>query len=68
MMAVKVVKLEPGDNFTLIQQEILMLRDCVHPNIIAYQGSYLRCALVSLLFCIVCIARIAVLGTSRRQG
>lgn len=42
MSAIKVVKLEPGDNFTVIQQEILMMRDCVHQNIIAYHGSYLR--------------------------
>uniref|UniRef100_A0A914V3F8 non-specific serine/threonine protein kinase n=1 Tax=Plectus sambesii TaxID=2011161 RepID=A0A914V3F8_9BILA len=41
MSAIKVVKLEPGDNFTVIQQEILMMRDCVHQNIIAYHGSYL---------------------------
>lgn len=38
----KVVKLEAGDNFAVIQQEILMIRGCVHPNIIAYHGSYLR--------------------------
>uniref|UniRef100_A0A914LJQ9 non-specific serine/threonine protein kinase n=1 Tax=Meloidogyne incognita TaxID=6306 RepID=A0A914LJQ9_MELIC len=40
--AIKIVKLEHGDNFASIQQEVLMLRDCVHPNIIAYNGSYLR--------------------------
>ncbi|CAI4229773.1 unnamed protein product [Auanema sp. JU1783] len=40
--AVKVVKLEAGDNFAVIQQEILMIRECSHPNIIAYHGSYLR--------------------------
>ncbi|KAK0411293.1 hypothetical protein QR680_005585 [Steinernema hermaphroditum] len=42
LSAVKVVKLEAGDNFSIIQQEIMMLKDCVHPNIIAYHGSYLR--------------------------
>ncbi|KAF8386552.1 gck-2 [Pristionchus pacificus] len=42
LAAVKVVKLEAGDNFTVIQQEILVLRDCVHANIIAYNGSYLQ--------------------------
>ncbi|TKR86574.1 hypothetical protein L596_011143 [Steinernema carpocapsae] len=42
LSAVKVVKLEAGDNFSVIQQEIMMLKDCVHPNIIAYHGSYLR--------------------------
>uniref|UniRef100_A0A915ENN7 Mitogen-activated protein kinase kinase kinase kinase n=1 Tax=Ditylenchus dipsaci TaxID=166011 RepID=A0A915ENN7_9BILA len=42
LAAVKVVKLEAGDNFTAIQQEILVLMDCRHPNIISYYGSYLR--------------------------
>ncbi|CAF0899465.1 unnamed protein product [Brachionus calyciflorus] len=42
LAAIKVVKLEPGDDFTIVQQEIFMLRDCKHPNIIAYFGSYLR--------------------------
>ncbi|GMT11076.1 hypothetical protein PFISCL1PPCAC_2373, partial [Pristionchus fissidentatus] len=42
LAAVKVVKLEAGDNFAVIQQEILVLRDCVHANIIAYNGSYLQ--------------------------
>ncbi|XP_076249333.1 MAP4K3-like protein hppy isoform X2 [Calliopsis andreniformis] len=40
--AIKVIKLEPGDDFAIIQQEILMIKDCRHPNIIAYYGSYLR--------------------------
>ncbi|CAD6189617.1 unnamed protein product [Caenorhabditis auriculariae] len=40
--AVKVVKLEAGDNFAVIQQEILLIRECSHANIIAYHGSYLR--------------------------
>ncbi|XP_018917737.1 mitogen-activated protein kinase kinase kinase kinase 5 isoform X3 [Bemisia tabaci] len=40
--AIKVIKLEPDDDFSIIQQEILMMKDCVHPNIIAYFGSYLR--------------------------
>jgi serine/threonine protein kinase len=40
--AIKVIKLEPGDDFAIIQQEILMMKDCRHPNVIAYYGSYLR--------------------------
>ncbi|BES89047.1 mitogen-activated protein kinase kinase kinase kinase [Nesidiocoris tenuis] len=40
--AIKVIKLEPGDDFAIIQQEILMMKDCRHQNIIAYYGSYLR--------------------------
>lgn len=31
-----------GDDFGIIQQEIFMMKDCRHPNIIAYYGSYLR--------------------------
>lgn len=40
--AVKIIKLEPGDNFSIIQQEILMMKNCHHPNIVAFYGSYLR--------------------------
>uniref|UniRef100_A0A336MSM1 Mitogen-activated protein kinase kinase kinase kinase n=1 Tax=Culicoides sonorensis TaxID=179676 RepID=A0A336MSM1_CULSO len=40
--AIKVIKLEPGDDIQIIQQEILMMKDCRHPNIIMYYGSYLR--------------------------
>lgn len=40
--AIKVIKLEQGDDFSIIQQEILMMKDCRHPNIVAYFGSYLR--------------------------
>lgn len=42
MRALKVIKLEPGDDFNIIQQEILMMIQCSHPNIIAYFGSYLK--------------------------
>lgn len=31
-----------GDDFSIIQQEILMMQGCQHPNIIEYYGSYLR--------------------------
>jgi len=34
----------------VIQQEILMMRDCRHENIVAYFGSYLRYFLVLLQF------------------
>jgi serine/threonine protein kinase len=40
--AVKMVKLETGDNFAAIQQEIVMLKDCRHKNIISYYESYLN--------------------------
>ncbi|CAB3398972.1 unnamed protein product [Caenorhabditis bovis] len=42
LAAVKVVKLEAGDNFAVIQQEIMVIRACSHKNIIAYYGSYIR--------------------------
>ncbi|XP_053684534.1 mitogen-activated protein kinase kinase kinase kinase 3 isoform X1 [Sabethes cyaneus] len=42
LAAIKVIKLEPGDDIQIIQQEIVMMRDCRHPNIISYYGSYLR--------------------------
>lgn len=31
-----------GDDFAIIQQEIVMMKDCKHKNIVAYFGSYLR--------------------------
>uniref|UniRef100_A0A8C5WCD4 Mitogen-activated protein kinase kinase kinase kinase n=1 Tax=Leptobrachium leishanense TaxID=445787 RepID=A0A8C5WCD4_9ANUR len=41
LAAVKIIKLEPGDDFSLIQQEIVMVKECKHTNIVAYFGSYL---------------------------
>ncbi|KAJ7345318.1 hypothetical protein JRQ81_001268 [Phrynocephalus forsythii] len=41
LAAVKIIKLEPGDDFSLIQQEIYMVKECRHCNIVAYFGSYL---------------------------
>ncbi|KAK2707031.1 mitogen-activated protein kinase kinase kinase kinase 5-like isoform X2 [Artemia franciscana] len=40
--AIKVIKIEQGDDFSIIQQEILMMKDISHPNIVAYFGSYIR--------------------------
>uniref|UniRef100_A0A8C9VCM1 non-specific serine/threonine protein kinase n=1 Tax=Scleropages formosus TaxID=113540 RepID=A0A8C9VCM1_SCLFO len=40
--AVKIVKLDPGDDISSIQQEITMIKECSHKNIVAYFGSYLR--------------------------
>ncbi|XP_042245553.1 mitogen-activated protein kinase kinase kinase kinase 3-like isoform X2 [Thunnus maccoyii] len=42
LAAIKVIKLEPGEDFAVVQQEILMMKDCKHSNIVAYYGSYLR--------------------------
>ena len=31
-----------GDDFAIIQQEIIMMKDCKQENIVQYLGSYLR--------------------------
>uniref|UniRef100_A0A4W5JPF5 non-specific serine/threonine protein kinase n=1 Tax=Hucho hucho TaxID=62062 RepID=A0A4W5JPF5_9TELE len=41
LAAVKIIKLDPGDDFSIIQQEIFMVKECMHHNIVAYFGSYL---------------------------
>uniref|UniRef100_A0A4W3IRT7 Mitogen-activated protein kinase kinase kinase kinase n=1 Tax=Callorhinchus milii TaxID=7868 RepID=A0A4W3IRT7_CALMI len=41
LAAVKIIKLEAGDDFSVIQQEIFMVKECTHSNIVAYFGSYL---------------------------
>ncbi|XP_074990552.1 mitogen-activated protein kinase kinase kinase kinase 1 isoform X7 [Calonectris borealis] len=43
LAAIKVVKMEADDDCATLQQEILMVRSCQHPNIIAYFGSYSWC-------------------------
>ncbi|XP_060922208.1 mitogen-activated protein kinase kinase kinase kinase 2 isoform X3 [Limanda limanda] len=40
--AIKIVKLDPGDDITSIQQEITMMKECKHKNIVSYFGSYHR--------------------------
>lgn len=43
-----------GDDITSIQQEITMMKECKHKNIVAYFGSYHRCCVFSarpLLMC-----------------
>lgn len=34
--------LSTGEDFAVVQQEIIMMKDCKHSNIVAYFGSYLR--------------------------
>ncbi|XP_023807405.1 mitogen-activated protein kinase kinase kinase kinase 5 isoform X1 [Oryzias latipes] len=41
LAAVKIIKLEAGDDFSIIEQEIFMVKECKHHNIVAYFGSYL---------------------------
>ncbi|KAL4631090.1 mitogen-activated protein kinase kinase kinase kinase 2-like isoform X1 [Arapaima gigas] len=42
LSAIKIVRLDPGDDITSIQQEITMMKECKHKNIVAYFGSYHR--------------------------
>ncbi|XP_029025986.1 mitogen-activated protein kinase kinase kinase kinase 5-like isoform X2 [Betta splendens] len=42
LAAIKIVKMEPEDDFSIIQQEIVIVRSCKHANIVAYYGSYIR--------------------------
>uniref|UniRef100_A0A3Q4AQB8 non-specific serine/threonine protein kinase n=1 Tax=Mola mola TaxID=94237 RepID=A0A3Q4AQB8_MOLML len=42
LAAIKVIKMEPDDDFSVIQQEIVIVKSCKHPNIVAYYGSYIR--------------------------
>lgn len=42
MVAVKVVRIDPKDDIKAILQEIFTLRDCTHPNIVKYHGSYFK--------------------------
>uniref|UniRef100_A0A673LIC5 non-specific serine/threonine protein kinase n=1 Tax=Sinocyclocheilus rhinocerous TaxID=307959 RepID=A0A673LIC5_9TELE len=36
--AIKIIKMEPEDDFSVIQQEIVMVKSCKHRNIVAYHG------------------------------
>ncbi|XP_020510720.1 mitogen-activated protein kinase kinase kinase kinase 5 [Labrus bergylta] len=42
LAAIKVIKMEPEDDFSIIQQEIVIVKSCKHQNIVAYYGSYIR--------------------------
>ncbi|XP_062873159.1 mitogen-activated protein kinase kinase kinase kinase 5-like [Trichomycterus rosablanca] len=42
LAALKIIKMEPEDDFSVIQQEIVMVKSCKHRNIVAYYGSYIR--------------------------
>ena len=47
------VKVETNSNFALIQQEIILLKNCAHPNIISYLGSYFHkdCLAIVMQYC-----------------
>ena len=40
--AVKLVKLEPGEELDEVLNEVNFLRDCQHPNIVGYFGCYMK--------------------------
>ncbi|XP_056297585.1 mitogen-activated protein kinase kinase kinase kinase 5-like [Pseudoliparis swirei] len=42
LAAIKVIKMEADDDFSVIQQEIVIVKGCKHPNIVAYYGSYIQ--------------------------
>ncbi|XP_051820635.1 mitogen-activated protein kinase kinase kinase kinase 2 [Antechinus flavipes] len=42
LAAVKIVKVDPGDDISSLQQELTILKECRHPNVVTYLGSYLR--------------------------
>ncbi|XP_061684023.1 mitogen-activated protein kinase kinase kinase kinase 5-like [Syngnathoides biaculeatus] len=41
LAAIKIIKTEPEDDFSTMQQEIVIVRSCKHGNIVAYYGSYI---------------------------
>ncbi|XP_064411900.1 mitogen-activated protein kinase kinase kinase kinase 3 isoform X3 [Latimeria chalumnae] len=55
LAAIKVIKLEPGEDFAVVQQEIIMMKDCKHPNIVAYFGSYLSSQHMDSIRCLNCL-------------
>ncbi|XP_032316922.1 mitogen-activated protein kinase kinase kinase kinase 1-like [Camelus ferus] len=41
LVALKMVKMQPDDDVSTLQKEILILKTCRHANVVAYHGSYL---------------------------
>eukprot|EP00842_Homolaphlyctis_polyrhiza_P006070 jgi/Hompol1/6464/HPOL_003551-RA len=42
LAAVKIIKLEPGEELDEVLNEVNFLRDCMHVNIVAYMGCYMK--------------------------
>lgn len=42
LAAIKIIKVEHQEDFESIESEIRMMKGCVHPNIVAFYGSYIR--------------------------
>ncbi|XP_074204038.1 mitogen-activated protein kinase kinase kinase kinase 1-like [Camelus bactrianus] len=41
LVALKMVKMQPDDDVSTLQKEILILKTCRHANVVAYHGRYL---------------------------
>lgn len=42
IVAVKIIKLEPGEELDEVLNEVNFLRNCQHPNIVSYIGCYMK--------------------------
>lgn len=42
IVAVKIIKLEPGEELDEVLNEVNFLRDCINTNIVAYIGCFLK--------------------------
>lgn len=42
LAAIKIIKFEPGDDLSIILQEIVVMKELNHANIVAYYGAYMR--------------------------
>ncbi|KAH6587526.1 hypothetical protein BASA61_006252 [Batrachochytrium salamandrivorans] len=42
LAAVKIIKLEAGEELDEVLNEINFLRDCTHENIVSYMGCYMK--------------------------
>lgn len=40
--AVKIIKLEPGEDLKEVSTEVNFLQSCIHKNIVSYGGSFLK--------------------------
>ena len=49
LSVLKIIKIEAGEDFNIIQ-EIAILADCKHDNIVGYYGSYLRYVVMVIVY------------------
>ena len=50
LSVLKIIKIEAGEDFNIIQQEIAILADCKHDNIVGYYSSYLRYVVMVIVY------------------